>query len=167
MRQRPSQVRHKALDKAVLGEVTYNCANLTSIGVVSVTSHDDLSIDVISRYGAYRRRLFEAFRKREPIEQVQIPTGVQVAVIPSQINSPDIFKVIVERDGVTAEPIANMLKPTEMITSIGAKAVIHSGVVLYPCSAFAAGATMLITAIPESVANFTKTISSEALSKLK
>jgi hypothetical protein len=50
---------------------------------------------------------------------------------------------------------------------MGAKAVIHAGAVLYPCSVFAAGARVKITAIPQTGNNITMTLSSEGPAMLR
>lgn len=158
----------QALDNAVLPGVNLvSSLAMISPGVVTISFMDALSIFAVSPYGQYRTGLTEALRKRERIEGAEIPAGVQIAVSPSQIAAPDIIKIMVERDGKEVTQLANMLKLTELTTRMGAKEVIHSGFVLYPCSAFAAGATVTVTAIPRVGNNITKTISPETLAALK
>lgn len=139
----------------------------SSTDAVTVGFRDGLLIQAISPYGRYRRALKEALSRREPIEGALTLAAVEISVVPSRINSPDIIRIIVERDGKAATPIANTLTPTELTSRWRVKAVIHSGVVLYPCSAFAAGAKVTVTAIPRNGSNFTKTFSSAELATLK
>ena len=154
----------RALDKAVHPDLE---GVTSSTDAVTVAVADGLLIQAVFPYGRYRSDLKEALRKRAPIESALMPAAVEISVFPSRIDSPDIIRIIVERDGKAATPIANTLKPTEMTTRWRVKAFIHSGVVSYPCSAFAAGATVTITAIPQNGSNFTKTFSSAELATLK
>jgi hypothetical protein len=154
----------RALDKAVhpdLASVT------SSTDAVTVGFADGLLIQAVFPYGRYRSDLIEALRKKEPIEGAQMLAAVEISVYPSRTTSPDIIRIVVERDGKAAVPIANTLAPTELTSRWRVKVVIHSGGVLYPCSAFAAGAKVTVTAIPRIGSTFTKTFSSAELATLK
>jgi hypothetical protein len=94
--------------------------------------------------------LFEALRKRDPIDSIEVLPGVAITIAPNSIDAPDIVKVIVERDGKEVAPITNGIKPTTVETRLGAKATLHSGVAVYPCSAFDLGGRVRVTLIPES-----------------
>jgi hypothetical protein len=153
-----------ALDKAVLPNGLKGDVNT---GNILIGGTNPLFMMATFPYASYRLRLVEAMRKRDPIDRVQVPDAVRIQVEPSRIDGPDIIKIIVERDGKTIEPLSNTLAPKELVTRLGAKVVLHSGVVTYPCSAFAEGATVTITAIPESGSNLTRTIPSKMLATLK
>jgi hypothetical protein len=73
----------------------------------------------------------EALRMREPVANVPVSPGVVVTVSRSQIDSPDIVKLIVERDGRTMPPVSITLAPTVLTTRLVAKAVLHKGSATY------------------------------------
>lgn len=154
----------RALDKAVHPDLE---GVTSSTDAVTVGFADGFLIQAVFPYGRYRSDLIEALRKKEPIEGALMLAAVEISVYPSRIDAPDIIRIVVERDGKAATPIANTLKPTEMITRWRVKAFLHAGGVLYPCSAFAAGAKVTVTAIPRNGSNFTKTFSSAELATLK
>ncbi len=140
----------KALDRAVQG-----------------TAPKQLLVRLSGPYANFRSLLDERIRKVEPIEQTPWREGVLIAVVPKTITAPDISKIIVQRDGVTMEPTENELKATPQKSSFGVERVIHSGVVTYSCAAFASGATVTITAIPESGSNIVKVLKSEQLATIR
>lgn len=130
----------------------------------SIVHHsDDLSVMVFFPYATYRLALTEALRKREPVGDIAVPSGVVIMVSPSRIDSPDILKVIVERDGKEIAPIANSLTPKPMQTRIGAKALLHAGEIVFPCAAFLPGARVHVIAIPASGRNIEQDIAPEDL----
>jgi hypothetical protein len=98
---------------------------------------------------------------------VPIPPGFVVQVEPQQIDAADIIKLVVQRDGVAVAPLSGKLEPRSLKTRMGAERVIHAGTLFFPCSAFAAGATVTITAIPESGANIVTRVTSEDLSFMR
>jgi hypothetical protein len=71
-------------------------------------------------------------------------------VSPSRIDAPDIVKIVVERDGKVVAPRLSELKPTVLTTRMGAKALLHAGTIIYPCSAFDPDAAVRVIAIPEA-----------------
>jgi hypothetical protein len=141
----------RALDTAVGADSEYFNAHLG----VSL-SDSSLGAWLVFPYAAYRLALFEALRKREPIDDVAAAPGVAISVSPTRIDAPDIVKVVVERDGKERESVINLLKPTTMETRSGGKAVLHTGAVFYPCAAFAPGALVHIELIPERGANIVR-----------
>ncbi len=148
----------KAIDKAVGA----NTGFLTMNPAISLTNHPALDAIVISPFTGYRRALSEAVRKREPLENVQVVEGVIVAISPSQLNAPDIIKVVVTRDGKDVAQITSKLKPTELTNRMGAKAILHAGSTIFPCAAFEPGGTG-VTLIPESGSNIDVTITASQL----
>jgi hypothetical protein len=130
-----------------------------------VSSNDELTVLVLFPYYMFRTNLTEAIRKKESVGSAEVPPGVNVVVSPSQIDAPDIIKIVVERDGKTITPLATSLAPHELVTRMGAKRLIHAGEVLYQCSAFAPGANVTVTAIPDTGANLVKVFSSNTLNK--
>lgn len=132
-------------------------------GLLSVGDSDALSIWISGPLGIFYSDARERVRKFEAL----IPAPgwqreVQVIVSPSQIDSPDIEKVIVQRNGAVVPPLRSTLAPRQMVTRMNAKSMIHSGTVTYPLSAFepGAGVTVTIIAIPASGANITRTFGS-------
>jgi hypothetical protein len=148
----------RALDK----EAGVDTAQLTTPGI-TIHYSDELMIALFPPYHSYRFAVMEALRKRDPVAAVPVPSGVVVAVSPSQIDSPDIVKLIVERDGRTMAPVSSTIAPTVLTTRLGAKAMLHKGDITYSCAVFAPGATVTATAIPASGSNFVKKFSQAEL----
>ena len=137
-----------ALDKAMGVDTARMTTGILDRSVVF--SSDDLMITLMMPYETYRFFLMEAARKREPLESVSVIPGVTVYVSPSRIGSPDIIKLIVERNGVVVPPIESALAPAPFETRMGARETIHQGAVVYNCSTFAPGADITITGVPET-----------------
>jgi hypothetical protein len=149
----------EALDKSV-GFEKYRLSKdiLPPHGII-LSHAEDITLLISPPYWRYKFGLLEAIRKRADLEIVPLADGVTVAISPSRLDAPDIVKVILERDGQTVTPLMNALKPTPMETRLGAKAILHSGFVTYPCSAFTPGAKVTLTLIPESNSNIVRTFS--------
>lgn len=152
----------KALDLSVRGTLR---KPTTPHIVVSFT--DALMIWIESPYSSYRSSVEEQLRKMEPIEDVSWRESFRLVVYPRQIDAPDITKIVVQRDGVTVEPIDGSLESKPLETRMGAKRDIHVGALDYSCSAFAPGGTVTVTAIPESGSNIVKIIKSEVLAQYR
>ena len=132
-------------------------------GPLSVEDSDALSIWISGPLGIFYSDARERVRKFEALTPAPgWQREVQVIVSPSQIDSPDIEKVIVQRNGAVVPPLRSTLAPRQMVTRMNAKSMIHGGTVTYPLSAFepGAGVTVTIIAIPASGANITRTFSS-------
>lgn len=151
----------KALDTAVKGK------GQLEPNFVTVHYSPGIAIVLMSPYTMYRMSIEESLRKMEPLEEIRYKAAFTVGVSVSQIDAPDIEKIVVQRDGVTVEPMRNDLVVKEMTTRMGAKTALHSGEVLYSCDAFAPTATVTITAIPASGANLTKTLKPGQLAGLR
>jgi hypothetical protein len=127
---------------------------------------DALLVAVFPRYASFRFALSEAMRMREPVSGLEVPRRIRVGVSPSQIDAPDISRVIVERDGKVIAPVVNRLVPTQMTTRMGVKAVLHAGDVEYNCSTVAPGAQVTVIAIPRSGDNIEKTFTQRELAAI-
>lgn len=138
-----------------------------SEGHATVFHSDDVSIFVMFPYGLYRSTVRDAIRMREPVDSADYPRAVVVNVSPSRIDAPDFVKIIVERDNVRVRPLASTLAPKLMETRMGAKRQVYSGQVIFPCAAFAPGATVVVTAIPASGTNEVLRLTSNLLERLR
>jgi hypothetical protein len=134
----------RALDRAVGIDTKFADAHRET----TVFSDNGLSIALEMPYQGYRFGMLEALRKRDPVDAVSVPTFGAIVVSPSTIDAPDIVKLVLERDGKVVPPIVNLLEPSTMTTRLGVKAVLHAGLVTYPCSAFDPDATVRVIAIP-------------------
>ena len=94
------------------------------------------------------------------------PKGVNVYVGPRQIDSADIIRIVVRRDGTIVEPLSSQLAVEILTTRAGTSRALHSGSVTYAVSVFAPGATVSVTAIPETGTNITRVRRSEELGKI-
>jgi hypothetical protein len=153
----------KALDDAVKGKDR----KLETSFVFLERYVEGLTFALMSPYARYRLQLETALRKMEPIEKATFEPEFTILVSASRIDAPDIEKVVVQRDGVTVEPIGGGLTVEEMTTRMGAKAAFHTGEIRYACSAFAPNGTVTITAIPVIGKNIVKTLKSDELAALK
>lgn len=128
---------------------------------------DAIHISLSGRVSPFWFFASERIRKMEPIGEVPWPTGFFVSVSPSQIGAPDIVKIVVTRDGVQIQPVADHLTARQFSTRMGAKSLIHAGDVFFPDAAFLPGARVVVTAIPESGNNIVKTLTDEELKGLQ
>jgi len=128
-----------------------------------VPGHDGLLFTIAFPARLYRFSLSEALRKREPLTSASAPSDVQVDVRPTQIDAPNIEKVILERNGAVVPALSNTLAPHVMITRLGAKEVINGGRLTYPCSAFFPGARVTVTGIPTVGGNIVQGFSDDEL----
>lgn len=128
-------------------------------GRILFAASDDLDVMITPRYAAYRFGLKEAIRKMDPLDDVPIIDGVTISVGPDKMTAPDIIKIVVTRNGEVVAPTTSTLEPTTLTNAFGSHVVLHRGAVLFPCSAFAPGAIVVVTAIPDSGSNFSHQLS--------
>jgi hypothetical protein len=132
-------------------------------GSISLVHSDDFSLSIAPPYGQYRMLVIEATRKRQNVASVGFVRDVQISVSALTIRAPDIIKLIVERNGRGIPATTSTLRLVGQTTVLGAKTVVHEGVVRYPCGAFAPGAEVKVTAISESSGNFVRTLTQSEL----
>ncbi len=96
----------------------------------------------------YRFRVSEAMLRQEPIARVTADETVVIEVQTTQIDAPNIEKVLVERNGTLVMPISNNLAPRAVGRRIGANDVLNSGTLRFPCSTFLPGQKVVITGVP-------------------
>lgn len=133
---------------------------------VEILEAPALRISAHGPMAAVQMRVRESARRQEPLGTLSLLPIVGVVVSPLQIDAPDIDKVVLRRDGTIIAPVSDGLKPQEMTTRMGARAVVHSGVITYPVAAFGPGATVVITAIPVSGRNVEKRFSEQELTRI-
>jgi hypothetical protein len=134
---------------------------------VSIVRREDLSITLSAPYMTYRRALADHLRMGHSVAGIPwIEAGV-VTVSPGHIDAPDITHVIVERDGKAVPPLESLLKAMSFTNGSGESAVIHAGDVRFPMSAFAPGASVTLTAVPDAGASFVFTLDASLLQTLK
>jgi hypothetical protein len=134
---------------------------------VSIVRREDLTITLSTPYMTYRRALADYLRLGDSRAAVPwIAAGV-VTVSPGQIGAPDITRVVVERDGKAVPPLESLLKAMSFTNGSGETAVIHAGDVRFPMSAFAPGASVVLTAAPDTGASFVFTLDASLLQGLK
>jgi hypothetical protein len=118
-------------------------------------------------YVNYRYELQAALRKMNPINDLPFEDYFTIEVAPYQIDSPDIEKIVVQRDGQTIEPLANELQPKEFATRLGGKTMLHAGRITYPLNAFAPNGMVTVTLIPASGNNIVTKLESKRLARLR
>lgn len=108
-----------------------------SDGPFVLHSSAELIVNVTGPVWRYGTAVAERVRKfiAAPAAVAWNPT-YSVAIVPRQIDAPDIERVIVQRNGVQVSALNTSLKPQTMITKMGAKTTINAGVVNFPASAF-------------------------------
>ena len=134
---------------------------------IPIVATNAIDIYVASPYVSFKTAISEAVRKMDSVVEVPYPASVAIVVSPKQIGAPDIEKIVVERSGQIVEPSGNALEMTEMTSGLGVKRVVHAGFVTYPLSAFAAGTTVRITAIPRTGSNFVVMVDGVTLSNIR
>jgi hypothetical protein len=134
---------------------------------VTIVRREDLSVVLSTPFMSYRRALAEFLRMGDALAKIPwIPTAV-VTISPSRLESPDIVRVVVERNGKAVPAAENLLKPMKFTNGTGDAATIHAGEVRFPMSAFAPGAAVTIAAVPASGASFTYELDDSQLGILK
>lgn len=83
--------------------------------------------------------------------------GVTVGVMAMEFTSPNIIQIIVTRNGKPIAPIKGRLRESELTNRLGASRIVHNGELLYPRTAFAPGAKVTVTAVPQRGEKLTKT----------
>ena len=134
---------------------------------LTIVKREDLSIVLSTPFMTYRRTLAEYLRMGDPLARIPwIPSAV-VNVGPMQLGAPDITRVVLERNGKPVPPSEDLLKPMTFTNGSGDSAVIHAGEVRFPMSAFAPGATVVVSAIPRAGDPFVLTLDESQLQTLK
>jgi hypothetical protein len=138
-------------------------------GPVSLVETAGLSVTATGPVARMHMAAREAVRKSGPMPAVTWTEEIQIAVSPSRADSPDIQKVLVERNGVAVAPIRSTLQARELTNARGAKARVNAGDVVFPIAAFnnGAGVTVKITLVPASGASIVRTLNSIALRGLQ
>lgn len=132
-----------------------------------VWTSDALWIAVVGPVENYCSKLSEQVRKMEPLKTAVWSPNIDIVVQPQQIDSPDIVRVVVTRNGAIVPPETSTLLATEMTTRMGAKAMLHSGNIGYAVDAFAPGAKVVVTAIPDQGRNIVKTFTDAELRRIQ
>jgi hypothetical protein len=156
----------KALDKAMhdrFGDVE---TAAIPIGLPGAQARDALAF-LFSPYASFRMDITERVRKMEPVTDLVYPTEATVTIFPDRIIGPNIIKVVVQRNGVIVEPLRSTLGPREFTAVNGGKRERYAGIVVYPLSTFAPGATVTVTLVPECCANVVKKLSDKQLERFK
>lgn len=136
-------------------------------GIVSaIPTNDDLYVLVAGPVTQFGQDVSVRVRKMDPISGALFPKGVVVDVDPQSIQSPNIEKVVLKRDGAIVEPIESTLAPRELVTRMGVKRMLGQGQVTFPISAFAPGAEVTLTLVPEVGQNIVKVFDVFELRKL-
>jgi hypothetical protein len=128
-------------------------------GVQVIESTEGLKIYLAGPLAQFEADAMERVRKFQPIGSASWIPEISIIVGPERIDSLDIEKVIVQRNGVNVAPLRSTLAPHELTTAMGAKKMIHAGTVSFPLEAFAnwSGITVKVIAIPASGSNIVKT----------
>lgn len=133
-----------------------------------VSTGESMWIAVMGPVLSYGRDVAERVRKMELVDSVEWKDQVLLVVSPQRINAPDIIKVVVARDGQQITPTdSHEFIVHELTTAIGAKVSLHGGQISYEISAFDPGATIIVTAIPESGANIARAFGDRDLRKFQ
>lgn len=102
-------------------------------------------VAIFAPVGVFEQVAAERVRKMEPLGLLSLRTSIEILVSPSQIDSQDIERIVVTRNGVIVSPLSSTLAPKTFTTRLGAKTVLHAGSVYYPLTAFAPGVGVKVT----------------------
>lgn len=123
--------------------------------------------DLMSPYVRYRAEIEGHLRKREPIDGVELTNEVTVEISPNTIDAPDFVSVVVERDGHEVKPLRIGLMEHRFETRANTANQAHAGTVTFPISAFAPGATVVVSLVPDFGPRRVTTLSPQQLLSLK
>jgi hypothetical protein len=137
-------------------------------GVVEIYRTDAILISAVGQLTSFEAGAAEALGKRQSIGSALWPAGVTVSVTPTQADCPNIRQVVLRRNGTIVEPLSNFLSPIPMSTAGGTTRAVGRGPVRYPREAFdpLGDPVITITAIPETGANITRTLTPAEISRL-
>ena len=134
---------------------------------MDVAENKDLVVTLVGPATFFAIAASEQLRKLKPVT-VKWIDAVGVLVMPRTIESPDIEQVILRSGGSTVAPIAGTLTPEVFSTMLGMKTTAHAGLVFFPSSAFADGATMVeLMLIPKVGTNIVHLFTTDELRKIQ
>lgn len=116
-------------------------------GDLPVDASGKTYISLYSPVRLFQQRASERVRKMESLTGIPFTTTIEIAVDPTLIDSPDIERVVVRRNGAVVPPLRSTLALKIFTTQLGAKTALHAGSVFYPLSAFAPGRTVTVSII--------------------
>jgi hypothetical protein len=136
--------------------------------VVELYRTDAIVISATGQLTSFEAGVAEAIVKRQSAGSALWSAGVTVSVTPTQIDCPNIRRVELRRNGTLVEPLSNFLSPIPMSTAGGVTRTVGRGPVRYPREAFdpLGDPVIIITAIPETGDNITRTLTRAEMSRL-
>ncbi len=135
--------------------------------VTGIHNTRDLTITLATPLNSLFSQLTRALSRLEPLEAITQGPDVAIMVLPRTVNSPDVERIVLVRDGKFVEPVAVKLGPMELKTLMGGSVSRHVGSVEFPVTAFDPAQAITIIAIPASGANIERTLSPEDLRQLR
>lgn len=134
---------------------------------ISVVRREDLLVTLSSPYMSYRRVIVDALRTKRPILGVAWVDAVVLSVSPARLTSPDIERVDLTRDGREMPPQKDGLRPMTFSNGSGEQGTLHAGDIQWPVSAFAPGASVVVTLHTRNSEPFVYEFSHAELTTLK
>ncbi len=134
---------------------------------LSVAKREDLTITLTTPYMRYRQTLADYLRIRRPIAAIEWIDAAIVHVSPERLDAPDIKTITVARNGTPVPPTRNALAPMNFMDGNGKAATLHAGDVQFGVEAFAPGAIVAVSAIPQAGTPFVLTLDDDQLRMLK
>lgn len=135
---------------------------------IDIMSDESIAITLMGPGMAFEFQASERIRKMEPLGLIPWTPSVTITVSPTSINSPDVERVVLQRDGVVVAPLRSTLALRAMETRMGAKFTAHAGTVAFPISAFHPRAeSVTVTIIPASGQNTVKRLTTAELRRIQ
>jgi hypothetical protein len=134
---------------------------------LTIVGGEDLLVTVTAPYMSFRNSLVDMLRSGRPIEGAMWTNMVLVAISPRRLGAADIESVGVSRNDRPVAPIRNALRPMRFSSGTGEEGVLHAGDVGFPPSAFAPGATVVMTLMPKGADPLIHRFTDDELSALK
>jgi hypothetical protein len=171
-----AQAREAAVKAAAAGEPKFHNAFRDEIRKlvpdysfenVTLIRNEWNDVWIMGPVARYQQTAGAAVRKMEPLAKVAYPEGAVITVYPKRMDALNIEKVVVSRAGAIVEPIAGGFVPVELSNALGAKVSLGAGLAIYPVSAFAPGAEVVVTIVPATGSNIVKTLRDGDLKKIR
>ena len=135
---------------------------------IAIVGREDISLYLTTPYMVYRQGVADSLRQKQPTSTVPWSTDAILSLSTMEIGAPDIGKIVVQRDGKEIPPVKNLLRQMDFTLPTGQSSIAHTGEVHFAMSAFAPGATVVITAVPAANSEmFTLTLKESQLERLK
>ena len=136
---------------------------------LTVWSDSGFGVYLIGPTSLVGHNRYEAIRAKKtvPPAEDQWKNSVSVNLRVKRLDSLDIVKIILTRDGAVVASIGGSLQAKEKTSLIGVRTTRHEGILEYPIAAFDRGAEVVFTLVPRTGASIVRMLSEKELRSIQ